>query len=61
MLKYQDPSMYALIDLTTEEFEVVGRGLRELSSLYDQLGASDDDKRVIQSLITALERRWETE
>lgn len=61
MVKYQDPSTYALIDLSSSEFEIIGRALRELEDVYERMGAPDREMQVIQALTSMLERRYEEE
>lgn len=61
MVKYQDPTTYALVDLSTDELEVVGRAISELESLYDRLGATEDDKAALRAVQAALDRRWDAE
>ena len=59
MVKYADPSVYAVMDLSADEFEIVARGLRELHDLYERFGDEAEASRSeVGALIAVLERRY---
>jgi hypothetical protein len=59
MVKYADPSEYALIDITAVEFEVIGSALREYQDFICRLGGEESkEAKATETLIEALERRY---
>ena len=59
MVGYQDPNTYALMDLNREQFDLIGRALRELLSLYERMEASSDQTAPIETLIAVVERIYD--
>lgn len=57
---HQNLKTYALVDLSADEFEVVGRALRELAGQYERWGdAAGKHKAETEALIAVLERRYD--
>ena len=58
MVKYQDPTTYALVDLDESQVEIIDRALQELVSFYERLKATPDELQPIETLIAVIDRRF---
>jgi hypothetical protein len=63
MVSYRQPTTYSLVDLTVDELGMVEQGLNEMESLYQRLGAADDNGIIvaIRSLQTVMQRRFDSD
>ena len=62
MMKYQEPTTYALLDLSSEELTFIIQGLNEMREVYARFAktseAAQEDAAILNDLIAAIERRY---
>jgi hypothetical protein len=59
MTKYQDPTTYALIDLSADELNMMQSGLNALVDLYGRVEGSAQAIERIERLSAVLQRRYD--